>query len=516
MRSFINSGRGLLPLLFVSYFACDPQSIGDAQQETRDANGGVDVNVRDVERNDADNARDASGADVNEARDAGLADVRSNDVNAPDANAPDAAVFGEAPVPSDWPQGFGWSWVRENETFVSGLSVRMGAPTSAAVNRYFDDFGANAVHLWQSGMPDAINAWQNERATRWLSWVDKNGNSSQNNQFLGGELNRTNAIGYQVGDEPRNRVEFQETLDAFGLVKAAAPNKLTVFNYTYLADEIEAFLDESCASGDVDVFSYDRYSLSNSVFETVSLFRDKAIDCGVPYWRYLASIPVESSEYPNTSGMRWDAMLGVVFGYTGHTWFVYNIRLFEPENIPSVFFTEPDNYDSAVTPFFGLASDLNRELIVYGQAQRYLRSTDVGYYTPQSIPFVHPPEGVAPWQRGMGGDDIIQSIATSGADIQDVMLGFYEDGYRDTYVVVMNANREGGSFPNDGSESAEVRLSLNLSGRVDLAQNHVQVLRPSGNIENVALQNNELVLNIAAGDVVFYKYDSGNGFAGYR
>ena len=37
---------------------------------------------------------------------------------------------------------------------------------------YFDDFHANAVHLWQFGVPSAMNGWRAARpGARWLSWL---------------------------------------------------------------------------------------------------------------------------------------------------------------------------------------------------------------------------------------------------------------------------------------------------------------------------------------------------------
>lgn len=41
--------------------------------------------------------------------------------------------------------------------FLSALTVRMGSPPQAFVYAYFDDFNATAVHLWEWGLPDAMN-----------------------------------------------------------------------------------------------------------------------------------------------------------------------------------------------------------------------------------------------------------------------------------------------------------------------------------------------------------------------
>ncbi|MBW2523756.1 MAG: hypothetical protein JRI23_06255 [Deltaproteobacteria bacterium] len=44
-------------------------------------------------------------------------------------------------------------------------------------------------------------------------------------------------------------------------------------------------------------------------------------------WRYLKSYSGPTNiQWPTENDMRWDAMVGLVHGYTGHTWFLLSRR----------------------------------------------------------------------------------------------------------------------------------------------------------------------------------------------
>lgn len=419
--------------------------------------------------------------------------------------------------PSTWPRGRGWSWVRENDTFITALSVRMGAPPVSSVDRYFNDFNATAVHLWQTGMPTAIAGWKAGKPdARWLTWVDRNGNSSENNLPLGGAARPSGLIGYQVGDEPRDRPHFNDIIASLGTIKATDPQPLRVFNFTTEAPEIDAFLQESCANGDTDVFSYDYYSFGNNHFESLMKVRRAAIACGIPYWRYIKSFEGDYDRRKNytqsDSSMRWDAFAGLLAGYTGHTWFLYNVKFGAAEGIPTTLFTETEMWGATPTPQFGFVAQINKELAVYGKAQTKLRSTSVAWVPKLSIPFTHPPDGVGTWQADDAVDDRLVGIDTAnGSTAQDAVVGFFEDRYKDTYVMVMNPNHTHGDIPNNKPDAADVILNFKPN-----TVQQLKVLRPTGVVEAVAVQNNTVTFNIKAGDVVFYKYATGNGFEGYR
>lgn len=442
----------------------------------------------------------------------------------PDMSQPDMAVM-IPDYPADWPRSRGWTWVREQEPFVTALSVRMGPAPQAQVDQYFDDFNANAVHLWEWGLPDTITSWKAARPNaRWLTWLDKDGQSPINGQVLGGTVTRpAGLIGYQIGDEPRDRAQFNAVIAGFNIVKTADPAPLRILNFTFQASEIDTFLTESCASGDVDIFSYDRYSFGNSQFETMMKFRNAALACGIPYWRYVKGyindVDREKNELQTNSDMRWDAFSGLLAGFTGHTWFLYNVLYGTQEGIPTTFFTDTEVWGSATTPRFMYAADINQELIAYGRAQTKLRSTAVSWVPGFALPGSNPPSGLATWQPGTGGDVFLSEVDTSGgAPIQDLMIGVFEDRYRDRYVMILNPNHTHGSFPNESDNAVTVNLTMNFANApANVSTTELAVLRATGVVESVPVTSgSKATFVIPAGDVIFYKYVTGNGFEGYR
>ena len=133
--------------------------------------------------NDAIPGHDAGDASL-PASDGGL-DARSDDAGpeadggngSPDAAWPDGGAPGcpTLTLPSGLTDGM--LWVRTEPMFISGLIPSMGAPSSSFVTGYLDDFGANAVHLWQDGLPGEMDAWRAARP-RWLTAFFASGGSS--------------------------------------------------------------------------------------------------------------------------------------------------------------------------------------------------------------------------------------------------------------------------------------------------------------------------------------------------
>jgi hypothetical protein len=444
------------------------------------------------------------------------------DVGPPVDAGPRLDVGALPDFPAAWPRSRGWSWVRTNDPMISALSVRMGAPPADAVNEYVDDFGATAAHLWETGIPTAITGWTSARPLPWLSWVDADGNSRENGMLLGGPTRPAGVIGYQVGDEPRTREHFDQIMAGLARVATADPEPLRIFNFSFLAEEIDAYLAESCAGGNMDVIAYDHYSFGNGQFTDMMKFRQAALDCGVPYWRYLKGYESDVDRRDDIvlaeTDMRWDAFSGLLAGYTGHTWFLYNVAGGEMEGIPTTFFAETENWAAARTPRFDMAARINRALLVYGRAQSRLRSTGVGWFTEAALAGEHPPDGFPLWSPGIGGDPFLSAVRTEGGApfFQDVMFGFFEDRFGDPYVMVMNPNHEHGSFPTKGTEATEVTLTFDFATPGPFATSQLLVLTESGVVETVPIRGGEVTFEIAAGDLVFYKYDSRRGFEGHR
>lgn len=507
----MSATRGLT-LLLILLVACGDDSSPDVGL----TDAAIDAAPGDVVSMDAPLV-DAEGLDAEPGVDAGpgVDSGPAFDAGPRDAGPQDAGPLPD--FPADWPRSRAWEWVRNNDPFVSALSVRMGPPPAAAANRYFDEFNANAVHLWQTGLPEAIAGWKAARpGARWLTWVDSRGNSSTNNMLLGGAPRPAGLIGYQIGDEPRDRAHFTEIMAGLARVREADPEPLRVFNFTYLAPEIDAFLREACAAGDTDIFSYDRYSFGNGQFSTMMKFRNASFACGIPAWRYMRAYRGPDDPVSAASDLRWDAFSGLLAGFTGHSWFLYNVLGGNEEGIPTSLFSATDEWNAATTAQFTAVAQVNRELIVYGRAQTRLRSTGVAWAASREIPGTHPPDDFPAWRAGAGGDTILQSVDAEGAFFQDVLLGFYDDRFGDHYLMVMNPNHEEGSFPTDGETPARITLGFDFAGAAGVSTTQVQVLRPTGVVEILPVSDGVLNLNIAAGDLVFLKYDTGRGFEGYR
>ncbi len=425
------------------------------------------------------------------------------------------------PPPSDWPDSRGWRWVRSNPPFVSALTVRMGTPPAAAVDRYLDDFGATAIHLWEDGLPTAIAGWLAVRpGTPWVSWVAANGNSVTNRRVIGGITPGPERIGYQVGDEPRDEAHFMEHLTGLQRVGNADPAGLRILNFSYDPAVEGNFVERACDTGLVDIVSYDLYSRSNGFYEKLAYFREKALECGVPYWRYFEAYRASDKPVQAESDMRWAALTGITYGYTGHTWFLYLVRGGDAEGIPTTLFDRTDDWNATPTERFTWASRINRELVNYGRAVAHLLSRDVAWVTDTPVSGVWPPDAVPPFEPRM--DPFLRELTFSEPgsvlDSHNALLGFFVDRYGDRYVVVQNPNHADGSFPTNKEDRLQGTLRFDFSGAGALGVDPSAVLVLDGRTGRVArrpLSDGTLEIDIAPGDILFFKYDTGRPFAGY-
>jgi len=415
--------------------------------------------------------------------------------------------------PVDWPEARAWRWVRDNPMFISGLVSQMGAPPRSAVDRYFDEWNANAIHLWESALPEELIGWQAHRpGARWLTWLHGDGTVVRNRLVLGGHpADSPGRIGYQLGDEPRTWESMNEILGGLEAVRRADPNGLRVVNFSWWADELDDYIDAYCDSGSGDIISYDMYSRSNTAMETLAYFREQGLRCGMPYWRYIKGIPC--SDGPQSEAdMRWDAFTGLTFGYTGHSWFIYHVDNGHELGIPSSFFPA-ERWGAPTSEGFHWSAQINTELAVYGRAMTQLLSRDVAWMTDLPFTGVHPPAGTPLFRPEM--DPYLEAVELDGF-VVDALLGFFVDVHGDRYVIVQNPNHDGGSFPTDDTDRITGHLRFDFSGATGVDTTRVMVLDGrTGRVRDEALTDGALALDIAAGDILFFKYDTGRSFAGY-
>ena len=326
----------------------------------------------------------------------------------------------------DLPRGL--AWVRNNPMFISGLAVSVPTPNQAKTREYFDDFNANAVHLWANGLPTQMRGWAdaNHPGFRWVSWLSNDGTSVDGGQLLGGyPPDSPGRIGYQIGDEPGlNRdgmEELREVELGIDAVRATDPNALLIVNFSWWADELQEMMDYYGGTMDGDIISYDLYSLRQSTYQRLEYFRAAGLRWNMPYWRYIFSYQdVGENNWPGESDLRWDAFLGLAYGYTGHTWFVYQVA--EPHIVTSAFYAGQGGLEVAKTERWAMAAQINREMSNLGRAITQLTSTEVCYLPGESLGGLLQPTDTRDWTPGAGGNPYItEFIATS--DVEFILRG---------------------------------------------------------------------------------------------
>jgi len=425
-----------------------------------------------------------------------------------DADPPPADLEIE-PLPSSK----GWDWVRSNPLFLSGLVVSMTEPPASWVHDYFDGFGANAVHLWATGLPDEVADWQAARPEApWVVWTQANGTSAANGLLAGGlDENPPGRIGYQVGDEPGNEEAYQATTIGVAALREHDPEALLILNFLGAGD-----MRERCASNlDFDIFSYDDYSRDKSSYRSLAEARAAGLRFNKPYWRYLnAYTNADMGNEHEESDQRWDAFSGLVFGFTGHTWFLYQV-LPTHDLFPITFATNGD-YNVEKTAHWNMLAQINRELLNLGRPITQLISTDVRFVPGISL---LTPDGLNEWAPGAGDDPYIKRIAgASGEFLLQLLVGYFRDARGATYVMIQNVRHANGSWPSDSSSTGQVVVEFDFS-QAPAGFNRAALLgldKLDGQVKTLPLfgsgERRTLDITLAAGDPVFFKYDDGRPY----
>jgi hypothetical protein len=373
------------------------------------------------------------------------------------------------------------------------------------------------VHTWATGLPGEIGAWQAARpGVRWVSWVDQTGNSLANGSLLGGTDGgmMTGRIGYQVGDEPATQHDYDQITSAIAAIRMADPNALTIVNYTGSPDP--SFLDQHATVAKADIYSFDNYTRHKDAYASLSAIRAAGIKHGLPYWRYMRAYTDKSgSPSVDDSDCRWDAFSGLVYGFTGHTWFVYQSQ--SNPDFTQALFTSAGSFAAAKTSTFAIVAQIDRELANLGRAITQLTSTDVRYIPALSI---SQPKGTINWSVGAGGDPFITAITAGpgSGTLPEMSVGFFVDADGDHYVMIQNVRHAHAELPIGGTQplAAQVDLDFGSSG-VD-ATKVLALSRTTGNVEELALESQggskaRLVVTLDAGNVVLFKYATGRSFA---
>jgi len=423
----------------------------------------------------------------------------------------DGGALAQCAAPASLSRGN--AWVRSHRMMVSGLSVAMGSPNAAVVNEYFDGFHGNAVHLWANGLPTEIAGWNAAGRSdfRYVSWVEADGTSAApdnagGTMLLGGAAPLPGRIGYQIGDEPGDAAALAPMLVTAAAIRAADPDALTIINVND-GDGVDGFRDQAITNASVDVLSYDHYVYRVSGYGALNKVRKAALAAGKPYWRYAqAFYYADESAESTEADLRWDAFLGPPFGYTVHTWFLYQIDAGNQDLMPLLFGAKGD-YAATKTSLYAVAAALNTQLAQLGRTISLLRSVDVRYVTT-----VLNLSGLDAWQKGAGGDPYLAKITAQGT-ARDAAVGLFRDDCDEPYVILQNVAHPGAFVPNTSASPTTFRVELDFSASTDATLDRgalvgldlatglstTIVLNGAGDLRTVDL-------NIPAGGIVLWKY----------
>ena len=395
--------------------------------------------------------------------------------------------------PVGWPLGEGaesglspgTEWVRTNPMLITALIPSMGAPPAPAAASYFDEFHATAVQLWMDG-PAEVGSWQQARpAAPFISWLDTDGTSvawngtgfESSGVVLGDlEAGLPGRLGYQVGDEPLTIDVIQDIEAGIAAVRDADPGALVFTNFSYHVPNLADMLAYVVASVDTDVVMMSDYFLDDLHYGVLAEFRETGLEKGVPYWQYLnAYAGVESALAPihTESDLRWEAMAGLTYGFTGHSWFFYQAAA---EGHPtattwggSVLHDGVGDWSAPRTPQWGIVAEINEELANLGRVVTQLTSTDVRLVIAEDER-VTQPLGTVPWAAGAGGDPYLSGIAAAEGELpMDILVGFFRDAVGEQYVMIQNARHTHSLGPSEdplpgSDQSGRIRLDFDFTG----------------------------------------------------
>lgn len=421
----------------------------------------------------------------------------------------------------------GWQWVRNNPMFISGLVV-MDEAAADFVDIYFDDFNATAAHLWADGLPWKMDSWAaaENNQFRFVSWLDDDGTSLSNGEIIGGySANSEGRIGYQVGDEPGFACDsLQCAIDdikamevGVNTVRAADPEALIYLNFD-LQDYAEELITYYGENMDADIISYDKYSQDSDAYAALETFRNAGLKYDKPYWRYIKSFYFDDGSHSSLeeSDLRWDAFSGLVYGYTGHTWFTYNTG-YHHQIDPALFTSEEDFY-APTTELWSITAQINKEMQNLGRAITQLTSTDVRYIPKFKL---LQPEKTSNWSYGAGGDTHIVDIKPENEyALLDISAGFFHDDAGEKYVMLQNVSHEHGDFPLNKEGKETIRVSFDFSSAPENVSRAslLSLNKLTGTVETLPMNSvdgNESYIDIEleAGDPILLKYNNGFPFA---
>jgi len=209
-------------------------------------------------------------------------------------------------------------------------------------------------------------------------------------------------------------------------------------------------------------------------------------------------------------------MAGLLYGFTGHTWFIYTINANDQIN-PSLYEYET-SFDAPKTPLWAAAAQVNLELRNLGRCLTQLISTDVRYLP--SIALARPRD-TTPWEPGAGGDPYLAALRPAyDVGYLDISIGHFEDDWQDIYFMVQNVSHDSGDFPVNLGDTDTIYMEFDFSAAPGhVRRDHLQHLDPlTGQVGDLALPDlgagrASLEVTLQPGGVALLKYDTTRPFA---
>ena len=101
----------------------------------------------------------------------------------------------------------------------------------------------------------------------------------------------------------------------------------------------------------------------------------------------------------------------------------------------------------------------------------------------------------------------------------EILIGFFQDDAGEYYFMAQNVSHDGGSYPNNVTDTETIRLSFDFS-QAPQNTNRTSLMtlnKLSGQVESIPLTQHDgttgyLDVTLEAGDAILLKYDTGAPF----
>ena len=339
---------------------------------------------------------------------------------------------------------FGQEWIRCHEFTITGLTLR----STAVEDDKYSKANMNTMLAWKPFREGML-----ESALRQgLPWHMHSGKYPLNDELkerLSGLIERNPGCeGILVWDEPEFK-DMEKVAEVVTWLRETYPHKL-VYSNGGPAD-LEYF-EEFIKVIKPDIFMMDTYphgkkisdpagtGLQDNYYKIMSDTREAARKVDIPYWVFIQSYEAGDRRYPSESDVRMQVFSSLAYGATGIAYFTFD-HGFERGLLISD--DVEDRHGGEPTDLYFDVKYVNEEVLNVGKALRYLTSRGVNY-----VPGKHVvgdnvvqnavPEGITVYQGG-GGSALIKRITVKDyGKSKDVMIGFFEDGIKDEYFMLVN------------------------------------------------------------------------------